>query len=182
MQYQFLKVDISACTFTGLSLNYQRKVAFFATGAIFVGLLYFGYQLAICLSGIPAADEYGLLLLSAILIHYILTGEMILQTLSRRLLECTPIAVLYRQDKKIVDKAKSELYEISNKIEFIRYLDYGKVNPAIRSKKLLLVIAHQRKGDLQEWTKNVRNLKLLADLVYQIYLVERLLSVDGTVQ
>jgi hypothetical protein len=178
MQYKFSSIDISVCTFSGLSHSYQRIVAVAATLAIVMGLGYFGCRMLAQVANSTMADEFGIFLFCGILVHYILTGKMILQTLANSLFERTPVAVLFRHDKEIIERARQMLCGIADQIDLYQYLKYGKINPAIHSKKFLLVVARQRRGDINAWLNNIYNLKTMADFVYQIYLVERLLSED----
>ena len=151
MDYKFLSVDLSAATFEGLSLSHHRKIALLGTITIF---------------------------LIGALIHYIAGGQFIMYSAAQTLARVTPLGVLYRQDKAVFDRAKRELLSIAREVQFRDYLEYGKINPAIRSRSSLVVMAHQKKGDLNQWIGSARNLKQLANLVYQIYLVEQILAQD----
>lgn len=179
MDFRFLRVNIPAATFDGLSLSYQRKIALVATMGIWIGLGYACYRAALLLEGLHLAEDVACMFLFGIFIHYILSGQFILLSASKTLLDVTPLGVLYRQDRAILDKAKDELLTIAGEVQLRDYLEYGKINPAIRARGSLLVMAHQRKGDLKQWIGNSGNLKLLANLVYQIYLVEKVLLQDS---
>ncbi|WP_444928338.1 hypothetical protein ACJJI4_23795 (plasmid) [Microbulbifer sp. TRSA002] len=166
MDYRFLRVDVSAATFEGLSLSYQRKIALVATVGIWLGMGYACYIAALRLEGLHIAEDVVDAFLFGILIHYILCGQFFLLTASKALLYATPLGVLYRQDREILDKMKEELLKITSEVQLRDYLDYGKINPVIRARGSLVVMAHQSKGDLKPWIGNARNLKLLANLVY----------------
>lgn len=178
MEFRFLKLDLSAATFEGLSLSYQRKIAVGATFLIWVGIALTGICGAQRIGDSAMADDLAASFVLVTLLYYIVYGEFIILACANALLKATPLGVLYRQDRSILDRAKWELLSIAGQVEFRDYLEYGKINPAIRSRGSLLVMAHQRKGDLQQWIGNARNLKLLANLVYQIYLVEKVLLQD----
>ncbi len=178
MEYRFLNLDLPAAMFEGLSLSYQRKVALGATFLIWIGLAITGIVGAQRLSDNAVAGDVTAIFVLGALLHYIVGGEFIILSGAKVLFKATPLGVLYRQDRSILDRAKSELLNIAKQVEFKDYLEYGKINPEIRSRGSLLVIAHQRKGDLQKWVGNARNLKQLADLVYQIHLAEQILAED----
>lgn len=176
MDYKFLSVDMSAATFEGLSLSCQRRIALVTTLLIWVGVAYTGIVGAQRLGDSKFVEEVAIIALFGALLHCIAGGEFLMLSAAKALLNVTPLGVLYRQDRSVLDKAKAELLAIASRVDFNDYLEYGKINPAIRSRESLLVVAHQRKRDLQEWVRNVRNLKHLADLVYQIHLVEQILT------
>lgn len=178
MDFKFLSVDLSAVTFDGLSLSRHRKVALVATVAIWFGVGYIGYCGAIHLNAIGWADNVACLSLLAMVIHYILSGRFFMHSLARALVNVTPLGVLYRKDMVVLHKARAELLSIAHQVQFRDYIKYGKINPSVRSRGSLLVMAHQRKGDLQQWVEKAQNLKQLANLVYQIYLVEEILAHD----
>jgi|LGVC01.1.fsa_nt_gb hypothetical protein len=179
MNYTKLNVNISAATFTGLSLSYQRKIAFFTTLSIWLGVSVAGFTAAHQYGDSQAVTDIAIISLFGMVIHYIFGGELFLYTLARVLFKLTPLGVLYRHDKAILDRGKVELLEIACSNDLYTYLHYAKINPEIRSAENLQVIVHQKKGDMQEWTKNVKNLKKLANLVYQIHLVERFLAEEN---
>lgn len=179
MELNFLNTDIKAVTFTGLSLAYQRRLALFVSLAIFLLLGYSGWMTANQLEMVPRANALMMVLAAVILVHYILGNRFLLLTWAKILVEITPLSVLYRHDKNILDISKKECLQIASEVSFDRYLPYAKINPAIKNRDSLLVIAHQRKGDLNDWVKNVRNLKKLANMIYQIHLVEKLIDVDS---
>lgn len=178
MEYRFLKLDLPAATFEGLSLSYQRKIALGATFLIWVGLALAGICGAQRIGHSAVAGDVATIFVLGALLYYIVSGEFIILSGTKALLKATPLGVLYRHDRSILDRAKSELLSIAEQVEFRDYLEYGKINPAIRSRGSLLVMAHQKRGDLQKWVGNARNLKQLADLVYQIHLVEQILAED----
>lgn len=176
MNYKTLNADISAATFSGLSLSYQRKVAFVATILIWFGLSFTGLNLANQYADSQSVTDIAIILFFGVVIHYILGGEFFPYFITKRIVAATPLGVLYKHDRLILEKAKTELFKIVKSNDFLTYLHYARINPEIRTAANLQVIAHQKKGDLHEWTKNVRNLKKLANLVYQIHLVEQFLS------
>jgi len=178
MNYEKLNADISVATFNGLSLSYQRKLALLTTLLIWFGLSYSGLIIASQYESTQSVTDCVIISSLGIAIHYIFGGEFVFYALAKSLVKITPLGVLYRHDKLILEKAKVELFNIVKNNDLQPYLHYARINPEIRSAANLQVIAHQKKGDLQEWTKNVRNLKTLANLVYQIHLVEQFLGDD----
>ena len=171
----FLGIDISVITFKGVSLSYQRKVAMVLTCTIPFGMAYLIYLATLNMEGGERMDYSVLLVFSSVLICYVAGIEYFMYTLAKKLLQVTPLCVLYRQDKIFLDRARTELIAISQQVNFENYLQYSKINPAICTTDTLLVVWHQRKGDLVEWTENVWNLKNLANFVYQIHLAEMIL-------
>lgn len=178
MNYKKLSADILAATFNGLSLSYQRKLALISTILIWFVVSYAGFAVTSLIGDSQSVTDISIIALFAMMVHYISGGEFFIYKISRLLFKLTPLGVLYRQDKIILRRAKAELFDIVSNNDLSTYLHYARINPEIRSAANLQVIAHQKKGDLQEWTKNVRNLKKLANLVYQIHLVEQFLSDD----
>jgi hypothetical protein len=176
MNYIKINADISAATFKGLSLSYQRKLALLTTLLIWLGLSYAGLSIANQYADSQSVSDIVIISLFGMAIHYFLGGDFIIYTLMKSLLTITPLSVLYRHDKAILEKAKTELFKIAQNNDLQLYLLYARVNPEIRTAANLQVIEHQKNGDLQEWTKDVRNLKKLANLVYQIHLVEQFFS------
>jgi len=179
MKHGFLNISIKEVKFTGLSPSYLRVVALLASFTIWVAMTYFGFHAALMSENIPSIDAIALLILSVLLVHFIYYKEFVMLTWANYLVKHTPVVVLYLRDRKIINLALIECLSISGKVQFEDYLEYSKVNPAIRSRGNLMVIAHQRKGDLHLWVKNPRNLKKLANLIFQMYLAERFLSDDG---
>ena len=176
MCYKFLEVNIPSATFAGLSYGYQRKLALVVTLLIWAGVSIFLIEFVWVFKDTRFVKH---VMPMALLINLCFTilGEPFLPTSAAKLMfNITPLGVVYRHDQKVVDRARAELFRISKRVDFYTYLAYGKINPDINAKKNLLIIAHQKKGDLEIWTGSVRNLHRLADLVYQIYLVEVLLS------
>lgn len=179
MNYRFLDVDMSAVTFHGLSRSLHRKVALISTLMILAGILYFSMMTIHHLGDAQLMEQIALIVLVGSLVNVIIGGEFVLLSAAKKLFDLTPLGILYRQDRSIIGKAKCELLSLADTVEFRDYLDYGKINPAVRSKGHLLVMAHQRKGDLRDWVRNAKNLKHLANLVFQIHLVEQVLLADS---
>ena len=171
-----INADISAATFKGLSLSYQRKLALLTTLLIWLGLSFAGLTIANQHADSQSVSDIVIISFFGMVIHYILGGEFIIYSLVKSLVRITPLGVLYRRDRAILEKAKVELFQIVQNNDLQLYLLYARINPEIRSAANLQVIEHQKKGDLQEWAKDVRNLKKLANLVYQIHLVEQFLT------
>ena len=178
MNYTKINADISAATFKGLSLSYQRKLALLVTLLIWLGLSLTGLSFAGQYADNQSVSDIVIILFFGMAIHYITGGKFVILSLAKSLVKITPLGVLYRHDKAILEKAKIELLNIVQNNDLQQYLLYARINPEIRSETNLQVIAHQKKGDLQEWAKNVKNLKKLANLVYQIHLVEVFLEDD----
>lgn len=168
-----INADISAVTFKGLSLSYQRKLALLTTLLIWLGSSFAGLTIANQYADSQSVSDIAIISFFGMTIHYILGGKLALYSLTKSLVKITPLGVLYRHDKAILEKAKTELFKIAQNNDLQLYLNYARVNPEIRSAANLQVIEHQKKGDLQEWSKDMRNLKKLANLVYQIHVVEQ---------
>lgn len=171
-------IDISKITFSGASRSYERKIALLATALIWLGLLYIGYEATNIYGDTPIVQNLAVILIVSMVLQLAFTGRLWMMKFAHALFYVTPLGVLYRRDKKILKVAKEELLRIAGYIEFKGYSGYGKLNPAIRSGESLAVMTHQEKGDLAKWVNNARNLKKLADLVYQMYLVEQFIILD----
>jgi len=176
MEYKLLNLDLSVITFKGLSRPHQRKIALGLTFLIWIGTASAGIIFVQHIGNNAVANNAAAIFLSFALLDYILGGEFIILSGAKKLLRITPLGILYQQDRYILDRTKSLLISIAEQIKFRDYLVYGKINPAIQSRSSLLVIAHQESGDLRTWVDNFQNLKQLANLVYQIYLIEQRLA------
>ncbi|MEH6814699.1 MAG: hypothetical protein V7677_19365 [Motiliproteus sp.] len=177
-EYKFNQVDVKALTFNGLSAPLERKVAMWASLLILVGVSSFLLATAMRLNLTPDQNIYAMAIAAAMLAHYAWTGRVVLKDLATWLGGHTPVSILYNRDKRILSRAREELLLVAGKTDLRGYLHYRKINPAIGSKRHLLVLAHQRKGDLRPWTEKSTNLKILADLVYQLHLAEQVVAVD----
>ncbi|UZE97287.1 hypothetical protein [Alkalimarinus alittae] len=176
MDNKFSGINVSAVTFTGLSLPYHRKIALIMSLAIWSGFVYLFVMFTDAVRVNIDIEEMALAAISAMLLNYIFGKAFFMARMAEWLVKRTPLGILYQQDKRVLNQAKAECLSIANRVKFMDYLEYSKINPAIRSKESAVVMAHQRKGDLQDWIKNVRNLKLLANLIYQMYLAELILQ------
>lgn len=163
--------DLAAATFAGLSSSRQRRAAALFSILIWLALAGVCITLALRLDD-NVSDALALSAFSYVLFHFIFFEKNLLKVSSDILFEYLPLAVLVRRDSAVIDKARSELLNVAARLDFKAYLDYGKINPEIRSKQSLLVMAHQEKGDLETWTLQIRNLRCLADLVFQIHLTQ----------
>ncbi len=177
--YKFLNFDIQAATFFGVSKAYQRKLALAITLAIWFGLAFF-FSRALGMVNTNSDLESLLTLVALLCLLVGLGGGPFLPLVAARaLFSITPLGVLYRNDQIVLCRARDELFKIARSVDFSDYLTYGKINPEIRSRRCLLVIAHQKNGDLEVWAQRTRNLHQLANLVYQIFLVEERLRSDS---
>lgn len=176
--YKFLSVDIKSATFTGISLKLQRKLALLVTLVIWVFMGVYALNLISIMNLSRETEDLLTVLAVGCLLVGLAGGPFVPLIAAQALFNHTPLGVVYRKDKVVLERAREELFRIAKTVDFADYLGYGKINPEIRCKKNLLVIAHQKKGDLELWAMRARNLHQLANLVYQIYLVEQLLSSD----
>lgn len=177
-ELQFAQLDAKALTFAGLSRRRERRVAMWSSLMILVVVSASLIASTVLVELPPVANSVILFLMAVVLAVYIFTGQFLVKDIAVWVGEGTPIAVLYRSDKKILDGARAELLQLAEQIDFRRYYHYRKINPAIGCRRHLLVMAHQKKGDLLLWSEKSRNLKALADLVYQFYLAERIIQAD----
>jgi len=179
MKFAFTNIDVQKITFQKVSRSYERKIALLATVLIWVGLTYFGYALAKVYGDVPFIQAIAVLLVISMVLQLALTGKLWALQLVLALFNITPIGVLFRRDKEILSAAKKELLKIAQQIEFQGYFVYGRINPEIRSGESQVVIANQKSGNLAQWARNTRNLKKLANLVYQMYLAEQFIIKDA---
>ncbi|MDN3385096.1 hypothetical protein QL995_20945 [Pseudoalteromonas sp. APC 3358] len=179
MDYKFINVDIGTLTFAGLSVSIARKIAAIATIAIWVGVAVVFVMAGHKLDSDTWVETLALAMLVLSLLQYIAGKETIFSYVAEWLTRVTPLGVLYRHDKLIIDQARQQLLDIASHTEFERYLPYQKINPAIGTSENMRVIVIQKRGKLNTWVKETGNLKCLADLIYQIHLVEKLLYKDG---
>lgn len=178
MNTRFLDIDIEAVTFRGISLSPQRKLALIASL-----MTWFGLSVALfhAVSLLDANGSIATLILLAIctsILDYIVTGRFVPHRLVKAIVQRMPLFVLYQRDLAVLEKARTELFELAGKVRFEDYLIYAKINPHIRSHESLRVMVAQRRGVLHKWTAKPEHLKKLANLVYQIHLVEMWLEED----
>lgn len=164
-------IDLNKLQCRGLSSSRHRKIALFSTLSIWGGTGYLLVKLALLLEASGLADEAGLALASTILVHFIVTGQCVVQAIARTLVEKTPVGILYRRDKAVLSMARAQLLDLADKIAFEELQSYAKINPAV-AVAAAEVIAHQNAGDLQQWLSAPQNLKAMANHVYQLALVE----------
>jgi len=168
-------LNIDAITLKGLSRTRQRKAALLLTLIIAGSVI----SMAVYLVSIISSQQSELcviIILIASSIHYIIKGRVLLLDIAWALLEITPLGVLYRHDKRILNRCRYHLKQVTDQYELGDYLGYSRVNPTINSKESLEVIRRQRTGNLEGWVKHPVHLKHSANLIYQIYLVERLIE------
>lgn len=167
-------IDIAIVTLEGLSRTWHRKLALILTLAIAVGLVIVASKIALSLSDFQAdLALVGIVLIS--MLFYLVTGKLFILQLAWWLVDVTPLGVLYRQDMRILADCRRHLKEITESVRLGDFLSYAKINPSIRSSGSMASILQQREGNLSSWIANPVHLKQLANLVYQIYLVERLI-------
>lgn len=178
MNDRFLKVDIDAVTFRGLSASLDRKIALFNSALIWVSVTIILIHSAAQIEPNGWLGFFILLAMSLSILDYILNSRFLPYDLAKALVRYMPISSLYRKDMEVIDNAKSELFALAEQVRFEDYLVYAKINPDIRSEDSIWVMMAQRKGKLGQWTKQPKHLKKLANLVYQIYLVECFIQED----
>lgn len=180
MNEKFLKVNIDAVKFAGLSLSAQRKLALFNTALIWIVTAIVLYYFISLLDERENYISFTILVcISVMVLDYIITNRFLPYSLAKLLVEFTPIASLYRQDMTVLNSSRAELLKLANQVRFEDYLVYSRINPDIRSEESLNVMIQQRKGDLSGWIKKPQHLKMIANLVYQIYLVELFIQQDS---
>lgn len=174
MELNISDVDIKKIMFTGLSMSYHRKIVLVATLLIMFVISLSAWMLA----SYVEEQTLDMLLLSSVLgflVVYLATGVNYPARWIKGLFELTPLSVLYRLDMDIVNQSKEQCLMVAEQVDFKKYWSYGRINPLIRSKATLEIIEKQKNGELVVWTKNVVNLKSIANLIYQIYLAEQLI-------
>lgn len=178
MNNRFLKVDIKAVTFCGLSKSLDRKLALLNSVLIWLSISLVLIYLASSIGPNGVVGFVTLFVMSLSVLDYIFNGRFIPHSLAKAVASYMPISVLYRKDMQVINAAKKELLALTSQVRFEDYLVYAKINPDIRSRECILIMMAQRKGKLNQWTKHPKHLKKLANLVYQIYLVEQFLHDD----
>lgn len=178
MSKQFIDVNIPALTFQGLSRPVHRKIALSATLGVLAMLVYLSWVGGQLLNGLGLAEDLSMILTFLVISAYIGWNKFLPLWLAKVVLKNSPLGVLYRQDMKVVQLARDECMAVSRAVNFSDYLEYAKINPAICSQDSGVVMQAQAKGQIQRWSKNVHNLKSVANLIYQIHLVEQFLIAD----
>jgi hypothetical protein len=173
MDSQFLSINVGILTFEGLSSQTQRLIALISTVIILAMTSLALVQLARVLEMYNIADQVALIIAAPVLAHYILTGKFAFSILSHWVVRHTPLGVLYRNDMRVLDAAKAQLQAFSDRVHFTDFESYTRINPYISIQGCLEITSHQSKGDLQQWLSDVKNLKIMSDLVFQLWIVER---------
>ena len=88
----------------------------------------------------------------------------------------TPVGVLYRNDRKILGRARRVILRLARKHSFASFLPYSNINPAVARADSFEVFKQQEAGTLQSWLDDTKNLNTAAHLVFQIALVEQALA------
>lgn len=173
MNSKLLNIDVDTLTFKDLSSQAQRLIALVATVGIF-GMTALAFVVFTnFLERQDIADQVTLAIFVSVLAHYILTGKLAFKTVSDWIARFTPLGVLYRNDMRVINAAKEQLQALSSQVHFSDFECYTRINPYISTQGCLEVSKHQAKGDLQKWLGDVKNLKNMSDLVFQLWIVER---------
>ena len=176
MDSQILNVDVSILKFKGLSSRTQRLIALVSTLLILVAVGIALMQLASTLEKKHIADQTGLVLSTILLVHFILTGKVMFSRLSRWLVRRTPLGVLHSNDKRVLEAAKTQLTDLAERVRFSDYENYKRINPYISVKECMDITSLQSCGDLMDWLGDVKNLKIMSNLVYQLWAVEQAIA------
>jgi ABC-type multidrug transport system fused ATPase/permease subunit len=173
MDSQLLKINVGILMFEGLSSQIQRLIALISTVIILAVTSLALVQLARVLEMYNIADQVAFIIAVSVLVHYILTGKFAFNILSHWVVRHTPFGVLYRNDMRVLDAAKAQLQAFADRVHFTDFESYTRINPYISIQGCLEITSHQSKGDLQQWLSDVKNLKIMSDLVFQLWIVER---------
>ncbi len=168
----FTSEMLKAVTFQGLSSTPTRLIAAGASLVIWVLSVLLLVELSFRLEAAGIADQVGLVTASIILVHYSLSGRFLLSEIATWLSLHTPVGVLYRNDREVLDKARSKILEVARHQSLANFLPYSNINPAVAHVDGFEVIHQQDAGTLHEWLVDAKNLNKAAHLVYQIALVE----------
>lgn len=163
---------VQTVTFQGLSSTADRLIAAAVSLIIWVLSVLFVVALSFRLENAGIVDQVGLALASIILIYYTLSGRFLLFGIANWLALHTPAGVLYRNDRVVLDQARSKILEIARHQSLANFLPYSNINPAVAHVDSFEVIQQQDAGTLHEWLGDAKNLNKAAHLVYQIALVE----------
>lgn len=167
---------LDTVTFKGLSSTTSRFIAAAVSLVIWVLSVLFVVALSFRLGNAGTADQVGLALVSIILISYTLSGRFLLFEIANWLAFYTPVGVLCRSDRKVLDKARREILELARHQSLANFLPYSTINPAVAHIESFEVIRQQDAGVLREWLNEAENLNKAAHLVYQIALVEQAIA------
>jgi hypothetical protein len=130
-------------------------------------------QLALIVEEHKFADQAGLLLCTSVLVYYIVTGKIAFMPISEWLVRLTPLGVLYRNDKQVLYAAKVQLQVLAGQVKFSDLQSYQRINPYINAQDCSAITSRHSKGELAQWLGDVKNLKGMSDLVYQLWVVEK---------
>lgn len=167
---------LKTVTFQGLSRTSARLIAAAFSVAIWVMTVIFLVALSFQLEAAGIVDQVGLVAASVILIYYLLAGRILLAQIAHWLALHTPVGVLYRNDREVLEKARTQILEIARHQSLASFLPYSNINPAVAHVDSFEVIEQQEAGTLHEWLGDAKNLNKAAHLVFQIALVEQALA------
>ena len=167
---------LKTVTFQGLSSSPARLIAAGASLVIWALSVFLLVELGFRLEAAGIADQVGLVGASIILVHYSLSGRFLLADIATWMALRTPVGVLYRNDRKILGRARRVILRLARQHSFASFLPYSNINPAVARADSFEVFKQQEAGTLQSWLDGTKNLNTAAHLVFQIALVEQALA------
>lgn len=167
---------LKTVTFQGLSSTPARLIAAGASLVICALSAFVLVELCFRFEAAGIADQVGLVAASIILVHYSLSGRFLLADIATWMALRTPVGVLYRNDRKILDRAREVILLLAGQHSLASFLPYSNINPAVARADVFEVFKQQEAGTLQSWLDDTKNLNTAAHLVFQIALVEQALA------
>lgn len=172
-----LNIDLDAVTFKGLSTGRARMASVIMSILLYLGIT---GAMATAAHAIDSAnllpDGVALLCASLFLLEYILKGKSVLTRIAVLLVEIMPMSVLYRRDKRILDRGRVELERVLPQLNFETLDTYSTLNPSISSSITDKLVEICRRGDLKSWLNEPSQLASAANLMYQVYITDQFIS------
>ena len=113
---------LKTVTFQGLSSTPARLIAAGASLVIWVLSVLLLVVLSFRFEAAGIADQIGLAAVSIILVHYSLSGRFLLADIAIWLALRTPVGVLYRNDRKILGRARRVILRLARQHSFANFI------------------------------------------------------------
>ncbi|POP52625.1 hypothetical protein [Zhongshania marina] len=168
-----LNINLDSVTFKGLSSSRARMLSLVASLGLFFA---FNGSLLVMANHADNAGlvpgEIFLLATSVLLFEYIGRGKTSILLVARFLVDAMPISVLFRHDKRVLDRGRAELERVLVTMDLSKLDAYAGLNPCISASIADNLRDVACRGELKDWLKDPRRLASAANLMYQLHITE----------
>jgi hypothetical protein len=177
MSTQYASLCDRTLTMQGLSRPLLRRLSVLISVLLLFFLCTMTYLLIAAASEAGRiAPETGILLLSLCALDQILNRGNAFSCAGRCLADLSPMAVLYRRDKRILNAARAEIIRALKEQPGIFNVEHTSLNPRIDPRAARELRDSLATGRLQEYLSRPGSLWRAANLVYQLNLTHRFLK------